>query len=139
MAEVYRAKQRDIEGFSSNAADSAHVERIREMVRTAFHEMEDTLAKNPWLCGGQYSLADAFWTVAVARFQFLRLEPLRGRPALSEWYARVKTRPSFQAADVWESFKFSRALPILLQKFGPRLAAAILAIGGLWASLWWLL
>ena len=109
------------------------------MIRSALDEMEDTLAKNPWLCGGQYSLADAFWTVAVPRFQFLRLDPLRGRPALSEWYARVKVRPSFQTGDVWESFKFSKMLPILLQKLGPRLAAAILAIGGLWALLGWLL
>ena len=101
--------------------------------------MDRTLAKNPWLCGGQYSLADAFWTVAVARFQFLRLERWRGRPALAEWYARVKARPSFQTGDVWESFKFSKMLPISLQKLGPRLAAAILASGGLWALLWWLL
>ena len=139
MADVYRAKQRDIEGFSKNALNPAHVERIRERVGNAFDEMENTLKKNPWLCGRQYSLADAFWTVAVARFLFLKLEPLRGRPALAEWYARVKARPSFETADVWESFKFSKMLPVLLRKLGPRLAAIILAIAGLWALLWWLL
>lgn len=139
LADIYREKQKDIEGFSANFRNPAHVEKIREQVRNAFGEMETTLGKHPWLCGEQYTLADAFWTVAVARFTFLDLDPLSGRPALADWYSRVKTRPSFRAADVWESFKVSKLLPVLLQKLGPRLAVILLVIAGLGALIGWLL
>jgi len=139
MAEVYRAKQSDIEGFASNAADAAHVEKIRAQVRKAFDEMEALLGKQPWLTGGNYSLADAFWTVMVARLKMIKFDPLPGRSALAAWYARNKARPSFQSADIWEFFKPWKMLPILLEKFGRRLAVILLGgIGLAFLAWWWL-
>ena len=148
MAEVYRAKQRDIEGYLKHTLDSAHMARIREQAMSTLDEMEGALEENrenrknrkkPWLCGAQYSMADAFWTVAVAHFILLKLDPLRGRPALEAWYARAKARPSFETGEVWESQRISRILRVVLEKFGLRLAAIVLAIAALWALLWWLL
>lgn len=139
MAETYRNKIRDIEEFAANAADSGHMGAMRERLQTTLDEMEATLTGHPMLCGERYTLADAFWTVAVARFHFLDIDPLKDRPALTQWYARVKARPSFEAGDVWESFRFSRMLPILIQKLGPRLALILVGIGALWTLLWWAL
>ena len=139
LAEVYRAKYRDIEEFSNKASDPAQMEAMRAQMRGAFDQMENALGKNPWLAGAQYSLADTFWTVAVARFAFLGFQPLAGHPALADWYARVKARPSFQIADIWESFVFSKMLPILAQKMGPRLAVGLLVIGGLVGLIWWVI
>ena len=66
------------------------------------------------------------------------MAPLNGRPALADWYDRVRARSSFRTADIWESFsivKTFKALPILAQKPGPRLAVALLAVAGIWALL----
>ena len=137
MTEIYRAKYKDMEDFANNASDPSKMEAMRTLVRSAFDEMEETLGKNPWLAGEQYSLADVFWTVAVARFVFLGFRPLEGHPALTDWYDRVKARPSFQTADIWETFRFSKILPILAQQLGPRLALGLVVIGALAALAWW--
>lgn len=142
MADIYRAKQKDIEGFAQNSLDAGHVEGIRRQVRKALDEMEETLGKHPWLASGSgdgnYTLADAFWTVMVARLKMIKFDPLPGRPALAEWYDRVRARPSFRTADIWESFKVSRMLQVVMEKYGLRLAAILMAVIGLAALAWWL-
>ncbi len=139
LADIYRAKRRSIEEENSHMADPGHMELLRATLKAAFDEIESTLAKNPWVGGEQYSLADAFWTVAVAHFILLKLDPLAGRPALEAWYARAKARPSFETAEIWESQRIGAILRIVLGKYGPRLAAVMLAGAALWAVLWWLL
>lgn len=136
LAEVYQAKQRDIEGFAGNALDAGHVERLREQALGAIDEMNAVLARDPWICGDQYSMADAIWTVAVALFILIGMDPLAGRPALAIWYARVKARPSFRKADIWESRNFSRVLLVILKIYWLQLAMATLVIGSLAAMVW---
>lgn len=138
MAEVYRAKQRDLEGFSSNSVDAGHVEKIRDQVRKSFDGMEEILGEGPWLCGAHYSLADAVWTVMAARLKMIGFDQLPGRPAVAEWYQRAKARPSFKTADIWEFIKPSRMLRMVLVKFGLRLAMILLAVIGLAGLIWWL-
>ena len=143
MSEVYQAKQKDIQGFTKNFLDAEHMERIRAQVRKALDEMEEILAKHAWLANGsvdgQYTMADAFWTVMVARLKMISFDPLRSRPALADWYDRVKARPSFREAEIWESFDVSRIIKAVMEKYGLRLAVILLAIGGIWTLLWWLL
>ncbi len=139
LADIYRAKRRSIEEENSHMADPGHMELLRATLKGAFDEIESTLAKNPWLVGGQYSLADTFWTVTVAQFILLKSNPLEGRPALAEWYSRIKARPSFETAGIWDSNRYFDILPLVAQKFLPWLVAPLLAITGLWALLWWLL
>lgn len=129
----------DFEGFAANAADSAHVGRMREQIGSTLDKIEAALGKQPLLCGKQYTLADAFWTVAVARCNFLKCDPIDGGPALAACFERVQARPSFQSREVWESFQFSRILPILTQKPGPRLVLIFGVMVALWALLWWIL
>lgn len=139
MAEVYRAKQKDIEGFSSNSVDAAHVEKIRGQVRECFDGMEALLSERPWLCGERYTLADVVWTVMAARLKMIKFDQLPGRPAVAAWYQRAKARPSFQTADIWEFMKPWRMLGMVLEKFGLRLAMILPAVIGLAALAWWLI
>jgi glutathione S-transferase len=140
LAEVYDAKIRDIAGFDEGAGDAAHVEALRRRVTETLDEMDKTLRDSTWLAGDEYSMADVAWTVGVARLHMLGVDPLAGRPALASWYARVKARPSFVEADVWERFRPGRMLRALAGKYT---LAFVVLFGGLASALaalvWWLL
>ena len=129
LATQYLAKIADIEGFRHQALDAARLQRLRSEVVAILDAMEAALSDRPWLAGAEYTLADLVWTVGVARFLMLDLDPFRGRPSLYAWYERVKARPSFLAADVWESMQLQRMLPVVARKVLPRLAPVLVLVG----------
>jgi glutathione S-transferase len=62
---------------------------------------ESTLARQPWLSGNSFGLADAAVIPYALRLDHLAMTPLLTadvRPALADWYARCRARPSFQSA-----------------------------------------
>ena len=63
-------------------------------------EMEETLAQTPYLAGDAYSLADIAATPYVNRAIMLALDGILfdNRPRVADWFARMRERPSFQAA-----------------------------------------
>jgi glutathione S-transferase len=63
-------------------------------------DMESALAEAPFLAGEAYSLADAAATPYVNRLDMLGLWPCwaDGHPRVSDWFARIRERPSFEAA-----------------------------------------
>jgi len=66
----------------------------------AFGEMEMQLAKTKWLASDMFTLADLEITPYVERIDRLGLAGLwKDRPRLAEWFARIKTRPSFKAIE----------------------------------------
>lgn len=67
-------------------------------------------------CSDAYTLADVVWTVVVAPQHMLGRSPLEDRPALARWYARMKARPSFREADLWERFRPERMLLAMAAK-----------------------
>jgi glutathione S-transferase len=77
---------------------------LQRFIRLA-DDMETALQGQPWLVGGQYSLADADLTPYLQRLTDLGLSGLwRSRPALSAWFDRVRGRPSFDEVIVnWHS------------------------------------
>jgi len=63
--------------------------------------MEVSLAPEGWLSGDRFGLADAAALPYVLRLEHLAMTPLLGestRPRVASWLARVKARPSFEAA-----------------------------------------
>ena len=53
-----------------------------------------------------YGPADVVWTVFLARMGFVRMgDEITRRPALGRWFASMRARPSFAAADVWDRIK----------------------------------
>ena len=70
---------------------------VRRLMRL-LDEMDGTLASDPWLAGGSYSLADSAFTPYVLRLQHLGFGPfITARPHVSAWAARVFARPSFES------------------------------------------
>jgi len=62
-------------------------------------DMEEALDRRDWLAGDAYSLAEAAYTPYITRLEHLNLMGLLdGCPNLSDWYARVTSRPSYAAA-----------------------------------------
>jgi glutathione S-transferase len=63
-------------------------------------EMEEALARSPYLAGDSYSLADIAATPYVNRAPMLALDGVvfNERSRVVAWFERIRERPSFQAA-----------------------------------------
>jgi glutathione S-transferase len=125
MRELYQAKQRDIEDFAAAAANPTTVAQQGQRMFALLDELERELADRPFVAGSTYSLADVVATVAVARMRMIGKDPLAERPTLAAWYERMRARPSFVAADVWEQFKPSRLLAAIGRKLAPKLLVVL--------------
>lgn len=126
MVEIYRNKQEDMRQFSANANNPDHMAQLGNRLTDILDELEQSLQKSTWLAGKDYTMADACWTVAIARFKMIHLNPLLERPSLSEWYQRVKSRSSFD--QVWEKPKPGEMLPVLIQKLWRQLLVISISI-----------
>ena len=63
------------------------------------NDIETQLADTPWLDGEDYSLAEACLTPYIERLDRLGLAPMwRDKPRLTDWFDRIRARPSFAAA-----------------------------------------
>lgn len=140
MREIYEAKLRDIEGFRANVSDRALVEAEQAKAAAALDELDGWLGQDrdgrPFLTGASYSLADVVWTVGIARFMMIGLEPLAGRPALASWYQRMRERPSFAAAGIWEKIEPAALLAMFARELGPWLLLIVALIALVVALLW---
>jgi len=67
---------------------------------TLIARMARALEKGRYLAGARYSLADCFATAALARFRVHGFAGHWQQTAVAEYYARMKARPSFMAAQV---------------------------------------
>ncbi len=73
------------------------------------------------------------WTVTVARHKMVGPDPLVNRPALAAWSDRMKSRPSFVRAGIWEKAKPRQMLPVVWAKFRvPVLAILTVAALSTW-------
>lgn len=62
-------------------------------------KMEDVLQDAPWLAGAEFSLADISVTPYVNRLDMMGMSELWAkRPRLTQWWERIKTRPTFVPA-----------------------------------------
>jgi glutathione S-transferase len=66
-------------------------------------DLDQALQSQDWLVGDRYSLADIAYVPYVTRLAHLGLAGWwRDKPALADWYARVRARPGFATAvDEW--------------------------------------
>src|SRR5271166_6232931 len=61
-------------------------------------KMENALERHAWLAGATFSLADIAMTPYVNRLDMLGMSDMwvGTRPRLTEWFERIKSRPSFK-------------------------------------------
>lgn len=65
-----------------------------------YQAIEEALRDGPWLAGDSFSLADIALTPYLDRLSRLGLSPMwtQARPRLTDWFARIRARPSFDVA-----------------------------------------
>ncbi len=92
-----RARQRAV---YKDGLDASIVVDAAKTFDQMIGDMETALAGSPWLAGDTYTLADAAATPYIARLDMLGLLEIwtGSHPRLVEWYARIRARPSFDAA-----------------------------------------
>ena len=83
------------QGFSSQEIDRS----LEELTETCRRMNEAIERRGPWLIGEQLTLADVLVMPSIDRMNDLGLAYIwDGKfPRVSEWYARMQERPSFQA------------------------------------------
>jgi glutathione S-transferase len=79
-------------GFSREDFDDS-----LEQLKSAARRMAGALRSGPWIMGAQFTLADICLIPTIDRLVDLGLAKLWEKefPEVTEWYARVRTRPSF--------------------------------------------
>ncbi|NKB36548.1 MAG: glutathione S-transferase family protein [Gammaproteobacteria bacterium] len=75
---------------------------------TVLENMQQTLKEYRWLAGDEFSLADIALAPYVHRLHDLKMLMMcEKRPAILDWYARLKSRPSWQTAIIdWNDQKY---------------------------------
>ncbi len=82
------------DGFSKDQMDES-TERLRQTVE----RIDGAAKKSPWLAGDAISLADLCVLPTIARMTDIGLEDVwRDLPNMTDWYARIRARPSFEKA-----------------------------------------
>lgn len=139
LASVYDAKIKDIEGFVQDIVTPEALLEVRGRADHYLDELDKILSHQKWIVGSSYSLADAVWTALIARMIMLKLDPLKGRPNVGAFYERMRARPSFEQASVWEAFQPYSLFEMLAKRLGPAFAALCLAIAALILVIDWMI
>lgn len=105
MAEFVDARIPVLQERLKNWADpAAQRDQALGPLNSALDNLEKKLEESggPFLCGGEYTLADCLFTCVLARLGMISMlgETFKSRPKLGEWWARIETRPSFKAAGI---------------------------------------
>jgi len=123
---AYRSRIVDIELRLQNyeretIATPAEIAEIRRELETVLRGVEDQLGTTAHLASDAYSLADVAWTCVLARLEMAGLASSLwgdGRsPRIEDYYARLRGRPSFKRADVWNVVPTRRARLALMRAF----------------------
>ncbi|MCP4314841.1 MAG: glutathione S-transferase family protein [Hyphomicrobiales bacterium] len=86
--------------FQALLKDPVGIEQHVAGTHALIDRMASALDKGPYLSGQTYSLADCFATAALARFVIHGLAEAWKDSALTDYYARMKSRASFVTAGV---------------------------------------
>jgi glutathione S-transferase len=106
LAEIYDFKIEDLRQWRTSIASPEEIAEARDEMDTALGRVAVRLGESPYLAGESYSLADLAWTCIFARLEMLGLAgsfwgPERF-PQIGAYYERLRSRPSFVKAGVWE-------------------------------------
>ena len=82
------------DGFSKDQVDES-IERLRQTVE----RIDAATNASQWLAGSEISLADLCVLPTIVRMTDIGLESIwRDLPNMTDWYARMRARPSFEQA-----------------------------------------
>jgi glutathione S-transferase len=100
LADAYAVKRADTEAWLDDQSNAQTISDVNGELERLLGVLEGRLAEAPWIAGEHYSLVDAAWTVMLGRAALVGLEGLvesPSRPRVTDYYARLRARPSFAA------------------------------------------
>ena len=81
---------------SGGSPDSAAIRAGRNNLKSHLRYLDWLVQSRNWLAGSRLSLADLAAASALSVPDYLGEIPWDSEPAVRDWYARVKSRPSFR-------------------------------------------
>ena len=100
LEETTKARLEGNKRFQTLLRNAEAIEGHVAATKTLVDRMNAALKEQPHLAGASYSLADCFATAALARFTIHGLDLWWAGEPLEHYYATMKSRPSFTAAEV---------------------------------------
>jgi glutathione S-transferase len=100
LDDVYAAKLDDLQALEQAINDRRATSELVDRIELELDALELALTDRTWLTGEHYSLADLLWTAVLARLEhigFARSLSQHRRPAVHDWYKRLRERPSWDA------------------------------------------
>eukprot|EP01018_Ginkgo_biloba_P020922 Gb_27905 [translate_table: standard] len=99
LASKYHLKLHDAYATEEQLKDHDAVNQSKEQLINLLDEADNKLAETIFLCGAEFSMADAMFVPVLARIELLNLGNvyISSRPHLSEYWNCVKKRPSYGA------------------------------------------
>lgn len=82
---------------TGGSPDSRVIHRGRENLRHHLDYASWLLDQRKWLAGERFSMADVTASAHVSSLDYVDDVPWNDYPVVKDWYARIKSRPSFRA------------------------------------------
>lgn len=113
QADIRPLRKHFYEKMGRKGFDDTEVDNALEQFQAAVDRMERQLGQTPWLSGEAVGLADYIATPLMDRMDDLGLGALweERAPAVTEWFARIRAQPAFDAA-FYPKARLSEFLPI---------------------------
>lgn len=90
-------RERAKAGQPGGAPDSSRLRAARSNIRTHLFYIEHLIAAKNWLAGDRMSYADLAAAAALSVADYMGEVPWKDAGEAKDWYARMKSRPSFRA------------------------------------------
>jgi tetrachloro-p-hydroquinone reductive dehalogenase len=139
LAPLYAQRAEEVDRLARDLAGPAGVAAARRQIEVLLDRADAALAHRPYLTGEGYTLADAVWTVLLARLALLgygRLWAPDVRPTVAEWWRRVRARPSVRKAGVRTRLSPLDLVAVPLRSAWVPLLRALLAAALVAAAVW---
>jgi glutathione S-transferase len=140
LATAYDRKIADVAKWNVRMRDGAEIDQLDRRAEALLDELEEALTSTEFLATDRYSLADAAWTVILSRLHMQGRQHWwenERRPLVAAWYGRMRERPSYRAATIWDRLHVRVMAPIVARVLLPPLMVASAVTGAIVAAIWW--
>lgn len=103
LRELYEAKMEEVRRWFATSRDPVQVGAILARVDEALGALDAHLEGRSFIGGERYGVADVLWTVVLGRLCALgQGARVAARSNVQAYLERMKARPSFEEASVWD-------------------------------------
>ena len=99
LKKEYANKLDSVRELNKTIRDFQKMRQINARIEPALDELESELKQSEWLVNNYYSLADVVWAATLHHLEeldFAYLWSKEKRPAIDNYWQRLKTRPNFK-------------------------------------------